>query len=495
MSQTSMDAFREQVHRGGPAAQVRSQGDNLQSAAGGLAPLTSPLKGKPMKIKKFVGGSMSECLLKVKKELGEDAVILDSRKIPRGGPFSFLLTDLIEVVASTDADPVAAGFSRPFGGAGFGGAGRNLSPTAPPSQYALDAVPLIKRQRKGPAVEGSLKGDTIRPWPDGVSAAEFALMSDELHGLKETLGQITDHLKFRQLPSLPQELEILHRGLLENGVEDGVAAALTQEMALRLSGGEFEDRALLRRALHEGIGRLVKVVPLVPPKREGRSTRADRPRVIALVGATGVGKTTTLAKMATHAALLGRLRVGLVSADTYRMAAVEQLKTFAAIAKLGMEAVYRPSDMGRAIQAMAGCEVVLVDTAGRSPNDGAQLQELSAFLEYAGADEVHLVLSMGTRLEDQLAIIRKFSLVKPSRLIFTKLDETTSWGSVLNVCAGLAKAQTGSSQHQGGTLPISLLTWGQDVPDDIISPTQGQLTRLVSERGYYQELKGLGAKG
>jgi len=456
-----------------------------------------------MKIKKFVGGSMSECLLKVKRELGEDAVILDSRKIPRGGPFSFMLTDLIEVVASTDADPPRrTGFDRPFGGAGFGGTGRKLSP-------GLDAVPLIRRggqgtsgrdttpkgQRKGLAGEGSSAGDTIPLRRDGVGAAEFALMSDELHGLKETLGQITDHLKFRQLPSLPQELEVLHRGLLENGVEDRVAAGLTQEMALRLSGGEFEDRALLQRVLHEGIGRIVKAAPLVgmdasgAAKGQGSKGRGakGRPRVMALVGPTGVGKTTTLAKMATNAALLGRMRVGLVSADTYRIAAVEQLKTFAAIAKLGMEAVYRPSDMGHAIERMAGCDVVLIDTAGRSPNDGAQLQDLSSFLEYAGADEVHLVLAMGTRLEDQLDIIEKFSLVKPSRLIFTKLDETTSWGAVLNVCAGMgrgAQGQTGMS-----ILPISLLTWGQDVPDDIISPAQGQLVRLVSERGYYQELR------
>ena len=490
-----MDTFREQAPRG----RGNSRGASLQSAAGGLAPLTTPLGGRPMKIKKFVGGSMSECLLKVKRELGEDAVILDSRKIPRGGPFSFLLTDMIEVVASIDADQ-RVGFDRTLGGAG-----RDLRSGTPPSQYGLDVAPLAKGQsargrdtshRDGLAVEKASTGNTILSRRDGVSAAEFALMSDELHGLKETLAQITDHLKFRQLPSLPQELEVLHRGLLENGVEDSVAAGLTQEMALRLSGCEFEDRALLRRVLHEGIGKIIKAGTLVgldaPGTNRGQGVKGrgakGRPQVIALVGPTGVGKTTTLAKMATHAALFGRMRVGLVSADTYRIAAVEQLKTFAAIARLGMEAVYRPADMGHAIERMAGCDVVLIDTAGRSPNDGAQLQDLSAFLEYAGADEVHLVLAMGTRLDDQLDIIGKFSLVKPSRLIFTKLDETTSWGAVLNVCAGMG--QSGMS-----ALPVSLLTWGQDVPDDIISPTQAQLVRLVSERGYYKELRRAGADG
>jgi len=380
-----------------------------------------------MKIKKFVGASMSECLLKVKKELGENAVILDSRKVPRGGPFSFLLNDMVEVIASTEdrhPPPVKE---------------RNWSQVG-----AEPAAPVA---------------------PPGVSAAEFALISDDLKGLKDTVQQITDHLKFRQLPSLPAQLEGLHRDLLENGVDDRVAAALTQEITLQLSGPQFEDRSLMQRALYERLGKIMKAT--VPVTEKGR------PRVIALVGPTGVGKTTTLAKMATHPSIYGRKRVALVSADTYRIAAVEQLKTFAAIANIPMDAVYRPADIRRALERFSDRDVILIDTAGRSQNDRGQLNDLGAFMEYAEADEVHLVLSVSTRLEDQLDIIHKFRVANPGRLIFTKLDETTSFGSILNVCYHERKA-------------VSLLTCGQNVPDDVAWPTQTQLVKLAANRGYFR---------
>jgi flagellar biosynthesis protein FlhF len=210
--------------------------------------------------------------------------------------------------------------------------------------------------------------------------------------------------------------------------------------------------------------------------------------VIALVGPTGVGKTTTLAKLATHADLYGRKRVALVSADTYRIAAVEQLKTFAAIANIPMEAVYRPGDIGRAIERFGDRDVILIDTAGRSQNDGGSLRELAAFMEYAGADEVHLVLSMSTRLEDQLDVISKFSAADPKALIFTKLDETTNYGMILNVCYHLSPLTPLNKGGNKKPMPISLLTCGQNVPDDVARPSQAQLVRLVCERTYYPEI-------
>jgi flagellar biosynthesis protein FlhF len=414
-----------------------------------------------MKIKKFVGASIAECILKVKKELGEDAVILDSRKVAKGGPFSFLRTDLVEVIASTEDHMT-------------GPQGSRIHPRRPNLQ-----------DMGFPAADSP----TEKPNPDSrttnpINAAELALIADDLRGLKDTVGQITDHMKYRQLPSLPAELEKLHRELLENGVEDQVAAAITQEMTLSLAGSDFDDRGLLVKGLHERVGKIVQVLPqqAVGNSRTKSGNKVPgRPRVIALVGPTGVGKTTTLAKMATHASLYGRKRVALVSADTYRIAAVEQLKTFAAIANIPMEAVYRPSDIGRAIERFSDREVILIDTAGRSQNDDGSLRELAAFMEYAGADEVHLVLSMSTRREDQVEVISKFSAANPKALIFTKLDETTNYGMILNVC---------HSQKQAGApvLPVSLLTCGQNVPDDVTRPSQAQLVRLVCERAYYQEI-------
>ena len=387
-----------------------------------------PVTGKPMKIKKFIGSSMNECLARVKKELGENAVILDSRRLPRGGPFSFLMNDVVEVTAST-ADP-------------------NLPPHKPGRDWGKTA-------------------QSAKPQPEPpVSPEEFALLSDEIRGLRDTVLQMADHLKFKQLPSLPKQLEVLHRGLLDNGVEDAIASTITQELTLQLSGGEFEDRRLLLRALRQSVGRVVRAVPSAP---EG-----GRPRVIALVGPTGVGKTTTLAKMATHPDIFGRQKVALVSADTYRVAAVEQLKTFASIAGIPMEAVYRPADIRRAIDRFRDRDVVLIDTAGRSQNNPGQLKDLTAFMDYARPDEIHLVLSVSTRLDDQLDVIGKFRAAGFQRLLFTKLDETTNFGMILNVCFHERK-------------PVSLLTCGQNVPDDIVAPNQLQLVRLVCERSFFRE--------
>jgi len=456
----------------------------------------------PMKIKKFVAPSMGECLLKVKRELGEDAVILDSRKVARGGPFSFLLTDMVEVVASTDGADMQV---RPYGKEKSWG--KLARETVDSGQETGD-----RRQETA---------ETGRPY------MALAGMTEEIKALKESVQRITDHLKFQQLPSLPTELEILHCKLLENGVDDKVAAIITQEITLRLAGSEFEDRELLQRALYEGIGKRVKTdsgqegarrasplrwgkgghagLALETVGSRGAGARADtqvRPyggaRIIALVGPTGVGKTTTLAKMATHPAIFGRKRVALVSADTYRMAAVEQLKTFATIANIPMEAVYRPVDMRRAIgrfldssfrwnEQRGPCDVILIDTAGRSQNDRSQLNDLVAFLEHAGADEVHLVLSISTRLDDQLDVISKFQAVNPKRLIFTKLDETTSYGMILNVCFYLSGSGTTPTMELGGSRAVSMLTCGQNVPDDIICPSQAQMVRLVSERSYFRE--------
>lgn len=443
-----------------------------------------------MKIKKFVGASMNECLLKVKRELGEDAVILDSRKVRRGGPFSFLLSDLVEVTACQEGpnQGMALGQRPSFwgesslrrGGTVSGGGGSHGLVKSGMGRTASDLPARVGRNGAG--------GGNPKPLLGKGEAEEMALMCDDIRGLKETVAQITDHLKYQKLMSLPGELERVQRELLENGAEERAACSIVQEMALALGPGEFEDRTFLRRALGERLGQMVKAGWTENSGDRRRETGDRGPRVIALIGPTGVGKTTTLAKMATHPGIFGRHNVALVSADTYRLAAVEQLKTFASIAGLPMEAVYRPADMRRAMERFWDRDVILIDTAGRSQNDGGQLDELCAFMEYAQPDEIHLVLSVSTRLDDQLDVIAKFRAAGPKYLLFSKLDETTSYGMILNVCWRLSEPQIKQITRISQIMPISLLTCGQNVPDDIIAPQQAQLVRLVAERGYFREV-------
>lgn len=484
-----------------------------------------------MKIKKYVGSSMKECLAQVKAELGEDAVILDSRKVLRGGPFSFLLSERIEVTAS-EADrrlgsrtgnppypPLRKGgdevASLRKGGDGF----RNREPRTENREQRTENRETRNENREQKTENrrlrtenygsaGGLTGsagaqDNKEKWLAGL----VSRTADEVRDLRQVVSQMADHLKFNHLPSLPEGLERLHQNLLENGVEPTICSTITQELALKLSGEELEDsrsNGLLERKFYERIGQYVKASEVLfhgtPLGEKGNHPRpplekgGKKPIVIALVGPTGVGKTTTLAKMATHPEIFGRKRVALVSADTYRIAAVEQLKTFANIAGIPMEAVYRPEDIGGAISRLSGIEkqgnpplrkgvndddklaqIILIDTAGRSQNHTYQMKELGAFIRHADPDEVFLVLSASTRLEDQLDIISKFRPAGFRRIIFTKLDEAVNYGMILNVCFHERK-------------PVSLLTCGQNVPDDILTVNQEQLVKLVSERSYGESM-------
>ena len=175
---------------------------------------------------------------------------------------------------------------------------------------------------------------------------------------------------------------------------------------------------------------------------------------MALVGPTGVGKTTTIAKLAANYHLKEKLRVGLITVDTYRIAAVEQLRTYADIIDLPMQVVSTPREMREAVGRMDNLDLILLDTAGRSPKDEVRIQELRAFLTEADADEVHLVLSSvaSARVLEQTA--ERFAAVGTTSLILTKLDEATGLGNILPLV-------------RTSRLPLSYLTNGQNVPDDI----------------------------
>ncbi len=187
-----------------------------------------------------------------------------------------------------------------------------------------------------------------------------------------------------------------------------------------------------------------------PDDRGGRRAR----RVIALVGPTGVGKTTTVAKLAATFKLAHGFRPGLVTVDTYRIAAVEQLRTYAEIIDLPLAVVNAPGEMRRAIDELGDVDLVLIDTAGRSPRDEVKIRELADFLAAAQPDEVHLVLSAVAAERSLRAAVERFAVVRADRLILTKFDEAVGLGGVLAV---LGQADR----------PVSYITTGQAVPDDI----------------------------
>ena len=190
------------------------------------------------------------------------------------------------------------------------------------------------------------------------------------------------------------------------------------------------------------------------------------PRLVALVGPTGVGKTTTIAKLAANYRLREKTRVGLITVDTYRIAAVEQLRTYADIIALPMEVVSTPRQMREAVARLADLDLVLMDTAGRSPQDEVKIQELKSMLAEAQADEVHLVLSSVNSANSLKKTAELFADVGTTALVLTKLDEATGLGNLLPLVRSCQ-------------LPLSYLTNGQNVPDDIEPADRRKLARIV----------------
>jgi flagellar biosynthesis protein FlhF len=190
--------------------------------------------------------------------------------------------------------------------------------------------------------------------------------------------------------------------------------------------------------------------------------------VVALVGPTGVGKTTTIAKIAANCRLRGNKRVGLVTIDTYRIAAVDQLRTYAEIIGLPLRAVLSTAELKQAIAAMSDLDVILIDTAGRSQNDQMRLSQLRSFIDAADADEVHLVLSAAANPRVAQAALERFGPLGANRITVTKLDEAASFGMILNV----------SSASEA---PVAYVTTGQDVPEDIAPADPVALARLIAQ--------------
>jgi len=264
----------------------------------------------------------------------------------------------------------------------------------------------------------------------------------------------------REKDRVPEEQRLLEQLAAELRAEDvGPTGVETLMQAIRPAAEDGAGIEELRSLMAETLTGLVKCSGSLRIKKNG-------PRIMAVVGPTGVGKTTTIAKLAAMYALNRRVSVAMVTTDNFRVGAVEQLKTYAKIMDLPLEVAGNSQELAKALAKHADKDLVLIDTAGRSPKDSERLDELKGYLECHSGIDIYLCLSATTRAREIDEIIATFGTLPITRLLFTKLDESKSFGCIVDTYL----------KHK---LPLSYFSTGQKVPEDIEVATSRKLASMV----------------
>ena len=372
---------------------------------------------------------MSDALAKVKQDLGRDAVILKTRNVRRGGLIGLLGGHRQwEITASPNADVPQR--YEPVG---------EQNRTAPKKTLRMSDLPAVPADQLAPT---------------GINK-----QVSEIKGMVQALLNMQGE---QEKTELHAGLDPMRAHLLSQDVDTAVVETLLADLSSELPGAHLLDDALVRRAV---AARIAAAIP-TPPADDVRP--AGRAKVLAFIGPTGVGKTTTIAKLAANFKIRDSKRVAMVTIDTFRIAAVDQLRTYADILDAPLKVVLSSNELRDALAAMKNFDVILIDTAGRSQNNDARLGQLKQFLAAADADETHLVISATSNRAGVRNILEKFMPLGVNRLLVTKLDEAAVFGTPLNVAVS-----TGT--------PLSFVTVGQDVPDDIAKADPRYIAQCIME--------------
>ncbi|MCA9310835.1 MAG: flagellar biosynthesis protein FlhF [Phycisphaerales bacterium] len=293
--------------------------------------------------------------------------------------------------------------------------------------------------------------------------------ADDLRGeiaqLRQMVGQVLHATRSGGNARMPEALFDCYLSMLNAEVASELADSIVGAVRDEMTPAELTRPELVRRVVLRQLAAYIQVASEPPPMQR---TTDGRPFTLALVGPTGVGKTTTLAKLAATYKLRYGRRIGLVTSDTYRIAAVEQLRTYANIIGLPLQVALTPEEMAAACERCSDCDAVLIDTAGRSPRDAMRLEELRGFLEVARPHQTHLVLSSSMSEAVMKDAASRFAPLRPDHLIFTKLDEAVNFGVLINIARAVDAR-------------LSFVTTGQEVPDHIEHGNPERLARLILE--------------
>ncbi|MBN1578431.1 MAG: flagellar biosynthesis protein FlhF [Chitinispirillaceae bacterium] len=392
-----------------------------------------------MRIKKFTAGSMREALLQIKSDLGEEAIILKTRKLPKK-VFSLGSHDEVEVTAAIDETAAAQPALSPITmkSTGVYERPRPAGTVIDPGRAGPLALPRAGEKEDGRRTNDQRRGDDRR------DRLELLELKEDIRNLRAMVKGILESGGTAAAGGFTGGWAVLYKRLVDSEVKPAVADELLKRVGstdIMLSDSQAEKQFTAE---------IASTFPVSGPLK----LKKDGPMVVAFIGPTGSGKTTTLAKLAAHCRIVKKKRVSILTADTYRIAAIEQIRMFTDIIKVGLQVVFTPEEARSAIAECASDDIVLVDTAGRSQRNTEHMNDLQELLTALHADEVHLVLSATTKDSDLVDCIERYRGAGINRLLFTKLDETGRIGNIFNTV------------HRCD-LPVSYFTNGQSVPDDI----------------------------
>lgn len=363
-------------------------------------------------------------------DLGSDAVILNTRKVKKKGIVGLFSKPMVEVLAAVDE------YSKPQNDDQLRTAGYkyNNGPEKYSQTYSDEKEEKIsKLENKIVNIEQMFR-QYIQQNP---SAAAKPANEVNARGSEKII-------------------DTFYNNLVRNDVEPNIAREIVTKAASKLGSCNDVNRVAVQIAsiIKSTLGQPEVISPGVQGK----------PRIVIFVGPTGVGKTTTLAKIAANCLLSQKKTIGLITADTYRIAAVEQLKTYAEILGIPVSVAYTAMDIKEAVHQNMDKDLILIDTAGRSHKNHSQFEELKTMVTASEADEIYLVLSATTSMRNCRDILESYNFLQDYKLIFTKVDEAQNLGIILNV-----RYITGKN--------ISYVTNGQSVPDDIETVNTDKITR------------------
>ena len=406
-----------------------------------------------MKIKKFTAATEQAAIELVKEELGLDALVINIKRIQPGGLFKFFKKPSVEVMAAYDDKTVTTQAATSIEAESFAQAVADIDA----KKANENAAAIVQEPGLVQKFESTKKDVQI-----AAQEEKIQMLQDMLLATSDMLSKAQSNLSVGRHESAENRiyqnnlLQIFYNTLVENQVNEDFAREILDELDKKELVEKLDINFVVKIVYNSIVNIIGAPSALEPTRAKGN------PQIFAFVGPTGVGKTTTIAKLTADLSLNRNMDVGLITADTYRIAAIEQLKTYGDILGIDVAVAYKPEELVEHIKAKKDhCDIILIDTAGRSHKDGDNMMELSQFINASDAIEKFLVLSLTTKFDDMLDIVETYTKICDFRIIFTKLDETNKMGNIANI------------SHKTGK-KLSYITFGQNVPDDIktIAPNE-----------------------